>query len=74
MILDLAGNSGLYAINAEYQIGKIYENRINARVGFGYYPSHNIGFTTVPLSVNMLTGSKMHHLELGLGVSYIIGI
>lgn len=74
LTLDLGGNSGLYALNAEYEIGRIYNHKLNARMGFGYFPSDRIGFTAVPLGLNMLTGTKNHHLELGLGASYIKGI
>ncbi len=31
-------------------------------------------FTGIPIGINMLTGTKQHHLELGIGTSYIKGI
>jgi hypothetical protein len=74
LTLDLAGNSGFYTLNGEYEVGKIKDYKLNARIGFGYYSGNNIQFTGIPIGINMLTGTKKHHLELGLGASYIKGI
>lgn len=74
LTLDFAGNSGFYTLNGEYAIGKIRDYKLNARVGFGYYSGGSIQFTGIPIGINMLTGTKKHHLELGLGASYIKGI
>lgn len=74
LTLDLVGNSGFYSLNGEYEIGEIKDSKLNARIGFGYYSGSGIQFTGIPIGINMLTGTKKHHLELGLGVSYIKGI
>ncbi len=73
LTLDLAGNSGLYTINGEYQVGKFKDFKLNARIGFGYYSESDIQFTGIPIGINVLTGTKKHHFELGLGASYIKG-
>jgi hypothetical protein len=74
LTLDLIGKSGFYSLNGEYEVGKIKDYKLNARIGFGYYSGSNILFTGIPIGINMLTGTKQHHLELGLGISYIKGI
>lgn len=74
LTLDLAGNSGFYTLNGEYEIGKIKDYKLNARLGFGYYSDNVVHFTGIPIGINMLTGTKKHHLELGFGASYIKGI
>lgn len=74
LTLDFAGNSSFYTLNGEYEVGKIKDYKLNARLGFGYYSGGNIQFTGIPIGINMLTGKKKHHLELGLGTSYIKGI
>jgi hypothetical protein len=72
--LDLAGNSGIYSLNGEYEIGQLKKCRLNARVGFGYGPLTDGDFVGIPIGFNLLTGTKKHHLELGLGASYIKGL
>ena len=74
LTLDLAGNSGFYTLNGEYEIGKIKDYKLSARIGFGYYSGSGMQFTGIPIGINVLTGTKKHHLELGLGASYIKGI
>ena len=72
--LDLAGNSGIYSLNGEYEIGQLKNCILNARVGFGYGPLTDGDFVGIPIGFNLLTGTKKHHLELGLGASYIKGL
>jgi len=72
--MDLAGNSGFYSLNGEYEIGKLKNYKLNARIGFGYYPLTDGDFVGIPIGFNLLTGAKKHHLELGLGTSYIKGL
>jgi len=72
--LDLAGNSGIYSLNGEYEIRQLKNCRLNARVGFGYGPLTDGDFVGIPIGFNLLTGTKRHHLELGLGASYIKGL
>lgn len=74
LTLDLFGNSGLYSVNGEYKIGKIYNNQVNARVGFGCSEINGVEFIGVPIGLNFITGKKNHHLELGLGASFIKGM
>ena len=73
LTFDLLGNSGLYSLNGEYKIGKINNYQVNARAGFGYSKINGFEFLGIPLGLNLLTGTKNHHLELGLGTSYIMG-
>lgn len=72
--LDIAGNSGYYSLNGEYEIAHPKNCKLNARIGFGYYPLADGDFVGIPIGVNLLTGLKKHHLELGLGTSYIKGL
>ena len=74
LTLDLAGNSGFYSLNGEYEIGQIKNCKLNARVGFGYYPLNDGDFVSIPIGFNLVTGTKKHHIELGLGTSYIKGL
>lgn len=74
LTLDILGNGGLYSVNGEYKIGKINSYQVNARAGFGYYDVNNEGFVSIPIGLNLLTGTKNHHLELGLGASYVNGL
>jgi len=74
LTLDIVGNSGLYSLNGEYQIGEYKDYKLNARIGFGYFPVKGVQFIGVPIGLNVLTGTKKHHLELGLGASYIKGL
>ena len=37
LTLDLVGNSGSYSLNGEYEVAKIKDYKLNARIGFGYY-------------------------------------
>ncbi len=73
LTLDLFGNSGLFSLNGEYEVGKFKDYKLNARIGFGYYSGNSIQFTGIPIGINLLTGTKRHHFELGLGASYIKG-
>lgn len=74
LTLDLGGMGGLYTLNGEYEIGKFKSNRINARLGFGYLVKDDLIFTGVPIGLNLTTGAQSHHLEMGLGASYIHGL
>jgi hypothetical protein len=75
LTIDLLGNSGFYSVNGEYLIGKINNYQVNARAGFGYCEIRKgLGFIGVPFGLNLLTGKKNHHLELGLGASYLKGM
>jgi len=75
LTVDVLGNGGLYSVNGEYKIGKINNFQVNARAGFGYYQTNNqYEFIGVPIGLNLLTGTKNHHLELGLGASYVKGL
>ncbi|MEI7503651.1 MAG: hypothetical protein WCJ61_10245 [Paludibacter sp.] len=74
LTLDLVGNSGAYSLNGEYEIGKIKDYKLNTRLGFGYLSVDGRQFIGIPIGINMITGTKKHHLELGLGASYIKGI
>ena len=74
LTLDLGGNSGLYSLNGEYKIAKINNNQVNARAGFGYCKIKGLEIISAPIGINLVTGTKKHHLELGLGASYIKGM
>lgn len=72
--VDLSGNSGLYSINGEYQFYKTDKYKLNARLGYGYLPIKETNFLSIPVGVNILTGNNKHHIELGIGLSYIKGL
>ena len=74
LTLDLFGNSGLYSLSGEYKIAKINNYQVNARAGFGYCNINGLEFIGAPIGLNLLTGTKSHHLELGLGASYVKGM
>jgi hypothetical protein len=74
LTIDLGGMGGLYTLNGEYEIGKFKSNRINARLGFGYLVKDGLTFTGAPIGLNLTTGAQSHHLEMGLGASYIHGL
>jgi hypothetical protein len=74
LTLDVMGGSGLYSFNGEYQVGNTNNLRFNAHLGFGYLPMGGPEFFAIPFGFNMLTGSKQHHLEIGLGASFIQGL
>ncbi len=72
--LDLGGNSGGYSVNGEYEILNHDYYKMNARLGFGYLPVKGPNFLSVPIGINLLTGNKKHHIEFGIGASYIKGL
>ena len=74
LTIDVAGNSGFYSLNGEYLICNIKDYKLNARVGVGYSPLDRGDFIGVPIGLSLITGTKKHHLELGLGASYIKGL
>jgi hypothetical protein len=74
LTLDLGGNSGGYSVNGEYQIFNHDHYKVNARLGFGYLPIKGTNFLGIPIGVNLLTGNKKHHIEFGVGASYIKGL
>ena len=71
LTFNILGNGGLYSLNGEYKIGKINNYQISARAGFGYDNKDNADILGIPIGLNLLTGTKNHHLELGLGASYV---
>lgn len=71
LTLDVLGNGGLYSVNGEYKIGKINGCQVNFRAGFGYCVLGADEFIGIPTGLNLLTGTKNHHLKLGLGASII---
>jgi hypothetical protein len=72
--LNLAGNSGFYSISGEKILKKYDNSFINSNLGFGFLKLGNYNFYSIPFSVNYLQGSKKHHIEYGLGLSYLYGI
>jgi hypothetical protein len=74
MTLDAAGNSGGYSLNSEYEFLNSDKYIVNTRLGFGYFPIYNTNFLSIPTGINLLTGKQNHHLEFGLGASYLKGL
>jgi hypothetical protein len=74
LMLDLGGKSGGYSITGEYQICTINGFKLNAILGFGYLPIKETNFLGIPIGINLLTGVKKHHIELGIGTSYLKGL
>jgi hypothetical protein len=74
LILDIGGNSGGYSINGEYQFHSSDKYQLNAKLGLGYLPFKTTNFFSIPIGVNILSGSKNHHFEFGIGTSYLKGL
>jgi len=74
LILDIAGSSGFYSINGEYELISKDNYSINAHIGFGYIPIQNTSFISAPAGFSVILGSSKHHIEGGLGLSYIQGM
>jgi hypothetical protein len=74
LLLDVAGNSGGYSLNGEYEFFRSDKYIVNALSGFGYFPIYNTNFLSIPIGINLLTGKQNHHLEFGLGASYLKGL
>ena len=72
--LELAGTSGGYSVNSEYEILNLNPVKVNARLGIGYLPYQNSTFLSIPAGLSFLTGKGMHHFEGGIGFSYIHGL
>jgi hypothetical protein len=43
-------------------------------LGFGFLPIKENNFLSIPFGINILTGDKNHHLEFGIGSSFINGL
>lgn len=73
-IVDIAGTGGFYSLSGEYLLTCHENYSIGAHVGFGYFPIKNTSFMSVPAGLHAIIGSGKHHLEFGLGLSYIQGL
>lgn len=72
--LDFGGNGGGYSLNGEFELITKESYLLNTRLGFGYLPVENTQFLAIPFGFNILTGKGKHHIEGGLGLSYIQGL
>ncbi|WP_143155249.1 hypothetical protein [Wenyingzhuangia marina] len=72
--IELGGNSGTYSLNGEFEIFEKNNYSLNTRLGFGYVPLEDTQYLAIPFGFNVLTGKGKHHLEGGLGLSYIQGL
>lgn len=74
VILELGGASAFFSVNAEYAILQKEKYQINLRAGVGYFPEEPNTFYSVPIGGNLVYKlKKRHHLETGLGFSYLHG-
>ncbi|MFZ1750941.1 MAG: hypothetical protein WAU01_12145 [Saprospiraceae bacterium] len=67
--VEFLGKGWFYSINYEHHFSKRVDGW-NVQIGAGFLPT---SLVTVPASANYVFGKKNHHLELGLGLTYING-
>ncbi len=74
VFVELFGNGIGFSANYDMRFAK-KENGFGFRAGLGFYPEtfFNESFVTLPIGVNHLAGKGPHHLESGLGVTFIPG-
>ena len=78
VFLELGGNGIGISINYDARFSK-KTNGFGYRVGLGILPStfdmvsETSTLLAIPLVINYLTGTRSHHFEAGLGVTYISG-
>jgi hypothetical protein len=74
VILEFGGASAFYSVNAEYAIVQEEKYQVNLRAGVGYFPEEFTTFYSVPVGGNLVYKlKKRHHLETGIGFSYLHG-
>ncbi len=71
--LDIVGRSGFFSINAEYSLAKSDNYTLSGKIGFGYIPIDAWTPLTIPLSIAYIKGKTYHHIEAGLGATYLQG-
>ena len=52
--LELAGTSGGYSVNSEYEILNLNPVKVNARLGIGYLPYQNSTFFSIGIQFHPL--------------------
>src|SRR5262245_13870925 len=74
VFLEIFGNGIVFSANYDMRFAK-KENGFGFRAGLVFYPAtiFNSSFLTLPIGVNHLAGKGPHHLESGLGVTFIPG-
>ncbi len=74
VFLEIFGNGIGFSANYDMRFAK-KENGFGFRAGIGIYPETfvNSSFITLPIGINHLAGKAPHHLETGLGVTFIPG-
>ena len=76
LYIELFGNGeGLLSVNYERKTGKLFNSSNYTRIGYSI--NENIFDSSLvhlfPLESNIIFGNKKHHLETGIGVTFIKG-
>jgi hypothetical protein len=67
---ELGGNGLLFSANYDMRFTN-KENGLGFRAGVGLGASIGVTLVTFPLGLNYLVGEGPHHLELGMGATYV---
>lgn len=78
VFLEVGGAAGIYSLNYERNLfnhkGNIGIGRVGLSVWEGNkYKGKNTPTFIIPIMINYLIGSDFHHIELGLGPTFVIG-
>jgi hypothetical protein len=69
--IEVAGAAhGTYSINVEHSIFRKSTWRVNARIGYGYLKAYGDIDHRIPIGVNVSSGKKNSHPEVGLHLTY----
>ncbi len=67
---ELGGNGLVFSANYDARFSK-NENGFGFRAGIGLATGIDVTIITFPVALNYLVGKAPHHLELGMGATYI---
>lgn len=81
VFFELGGNGLGFSANFDSRFAKA-ENGFGYRVGIGFFPAVDEGsadvlipstpaMLTIPVGINYVTGTGRHHLEAGIGATYV---
>lgn len=69
---ELAGTTGLYSFNYEYQISKSEQWSFPLRTGLSVFPTDKRAHIVVPFLANVMYGKTQHKAEAGLGIGVVV--
>lgn len=67
---ELGGNGLAFSVNYDARFSK-KENGLGFRAGIGLGAGIGLTVVTFPVGLNFLVGPAPHHLELGMGATYV---